>query len=141
MDFSLYQTLSLYLSTTGSLHTHFFPVPCFFTYVHNYMYTLFLRLAFSHMYKIICLYTIFPYQFTYRDASLPLRIIKHFIEWIYSNLLACLILKEIQFASDILQLQTMLQCISISISINLSIYLSSYLYYNADTYLWINTWK
>lgn len=30
----------------------------------------------------------FPYQFTYGDASLPLMVIKHFTEWIYSISLA-----------------------------------------------------
>lgn len=48
-----------------------------------------------HLDIIICLYTIFPYQHTHRDASLPLRIVNNFIEWIYPNILAYLILKEI----------------------------------------------
>ena len=47
MDFYLYQTLSLspYLLYTSTLYEHFLPVPCFYTYVHNYMYILFCTLV------------------------------------------------------------------------------------------------
>lgn len=49
MDFYLYQTLFLPIYYIQVAYTHFLPVPCFFTYVHNYMYILFLHLGFSHM--------------------------------------------------------------------------------------------
>lgn len=95
LDFYLYQTIPSYLLISPTIH-----LVSFHKMVAYYTHFLW-HLVFSHTCVIIRLHTVFPYGSTHRDASLLLRVVNHFIEWIYPNLLAHLILKEIQFASDI----------------------------------------